>query len=125
MTAHPFASRGSLLLDGLARTLIGLIFVHALFGKLGGFERVAGRIAAQGVPAASLTLVAAMVLLAVGSVLLISGWRTRLGAVLLLVFLIPTTAIFHGDVGDLAERIQLLKNLAIIGGLLLVANRAP
>ena len=47
----------------------------------------------------------------------------RLGVVLLLVFLIPTTLIFHGDVADRMERIQLLKNLAIIGGLLLVADQ--
>jgi putative oxidoreductase len=55
---------------------------------------------------------------------LISGWKRRLGAVLLLVFLIPTTVIFHGAVAELPERIQLLKNVAIIGGLLLVANQS-
>jgi len=53
----------------------------------------------------------------------ISGWRARLGVVLLLLFLIPTTLIFHGDVADKMERIQLFKNLAIIGGLLLVADQ--
>ena len=46
----------------------------------------------------------------------------RVGAVLLLLFLVPTSLIFHGDVGDPLQRIQLLKNVAIIGGLLLVAN---
>jgi putative oxidoreductase len=44
--------------------------------------------------------------------------------VLLLLFLIPTTLIFHGDVGSAQERIQLFKNLAIIGGLLLVADQS-
>ena len=35
----------------------------------------------------------------------------------------PTTLLFHGDVSDTTQRIQLLKNLAIIGGLLLVADQ--
>jgi putative oxidoreductase len=43
--------------------------------------------------------------------------------VLLLLFLVPTTLLFHGDVADKMERIQLLKNLAIMGGLLLVADQ--
>jgi putative oxidoreductase len=68
-------------------------------------------------------LVAAMALMAVGSALVISGWKARLGAVLLLVFLVPTTLLFHGDVADKLERIQLFKNLAIMGGLLLVADQ--
>ena len=42
---------------------------------------------------------------------------------LLLLFLVPTTLLFHGDVADKMERIQLFKNLAIMGGLLLVADQ--
>lgn len=64
-----------------------------------------------------------MLLMAVGSALVISGWRSRLGAVLLLIFLIPTTLLFHGNAGDAAERIQLLKNLSIMAGLLLVIEQ--
>ncbi|MCP9914970.1 DoxX family protein [Cyanobium sp. ATX 6F1] len=115
---------GNPLVDGIARVLLSLVFVHALLGKLTGFEAVAAKIAAKGLPFPSLLLGAAVLLLAVGSLLLISGWKRRLGAVLLLVFLIPTTLIFHGAVAELPERIQLLKNVAIIGGLLLVANQS-
>ena len=45
------------------------------------------------------------------------------GAVLLVVFLVPIMVLFHGDVSSAEERIQLFKNLAIIGGLLLVADQ--
>jgi hypothetical protein len=55
----------------------------------------------------------------------ISGRKARLGAILLLLFLVPTTLLFHGDVSDAQERIQLLKNLSIMGGLLLVIDRHP
>jgi hypothetical protein len=45
------------------------------------------------------------------------------GALPLVVFLVPTTLLFHGDVADRMERIQLFKNLAIMGGLLLVVDQ--
>jgi len=113
------------LLNRIARVLLCLVFLNAVLGKLMGFGAVAGVIAAKGLPLAPLLLVAAMALMAVGSALVISGWKARLGAVLLLLFLVPTTLIFHSDVADTMQRIQLLKNLAIMAGLLLVIDRDP
>jgi putative oxidoreductase len=110
-------------LNRIARVLLCLVFIHAVIGKLTGFAGPAAAIAAKGLPLAPVLLVAAIVLMAVGSVLVISGWRSRLGAILLLLFLVPTSLLFHGDVADAGERIQLFKNLAIIGGLLLVADQ--
>jgi putative oxidoreductase len=112
------------LLNGIARLLLCLVFVHAVIGKLTGFAGVAQMMTAKGLPVAQALLVAAMALMAVGSVLVISGIRARLGAILLLLFLVPTTLIFHNDVADAQQRIQLFKNLSIIGGLLLVADRS-
>ncbi|MCT0206367.1 DoxX family protein [Synechococcus sp. CS-1332] len=111
------------LLDGIARVLLCLVFLHAVIGKLTGFAGVAGMMAGRGLPIAPVLLAAAMALMAVGSVLVISGFRVRLGAILLLLFLVPTTLIFHNDLADPQERIALLKNLSIMGGLLLVAER--
>lgn len=116
-------TRSPSLLNRIARVLLCLVFVNAVIGKLMGFGAVAGMIAAKGLPLAPLLLAAAMALMAVGSALVISGWKARLGAVLLLLLLVPTTLIFHSDVADNMQRIQLLKNLAIIGGLLLVADQ--
>lgn len=111
------------LLDGVARVLLCLVFLNAVLGKLSGFDKVSAAIAAKGLPLAPVLLVAAMLLMALGSALVISGWKARLGALLLLVFLIPTTLLFHGDAADSLQRIQLLKNLAIMGGLLMVIER--
>ncbi|MEA5411360.1 DoxX family protein [Synechococcus sp. BA-120 BA3] len=113
------------LLNGLARVLLCLVFLHAVIGKLTGFGAVAGMIAGRGIPLAPVLLAAAVALMVVGSVLVISGYRARLGAILLLLFLVPTTLLFHSDVADPQERIALLKNLSIMGGLLLVADRRP
>jgi putative oxidoreductase len=119
MAAH---TASTTLLNRIARVLLCLVFVHAVLGKMMGFDAVAGRIAERGLPLSPLLLLLAMALMAVGSVLVISGWRARLGAALLLLFLIPTTLLFHGEVGEVSERIQLFKNLAIMGGLLLVID---
>ena len=110
-------------LNRIARLLLCLVFIQAVIGKLTGFAGPAAAIAAKGLPLAPALLVAAMALMAVGSALVISGWKARLGVVLLLMFLVPTTLLFHGVVSDSGQRIQLLKNLAIIGGLLLVADQ--
>lgn len=113
----------TLLIDGIGRVLLCLVFVHSLIGKLTGFGATSSMMTARGLPFAPLLLAMAMGLMAVGSLLVITGWRRGLGAVLLLVFLVPTTLIFHSDVGDPQERIALFKNLAIMGGLLLVLER--
>jgi putative oxidoreductase len=111
------------LLNRIARVLLCLVFINAVIGKLVGFTDTAAAIAAKGLPFATALVVLSMLLMAAGSALVISGWRSRLGAVLLLIFLIPTTLLFHSNAGDAAERIQLLKNLAIIAGLLVVIDQ--
>jgi len=47
----------------------------------------------------------------------ILGVRARWGAVALILFLIPTTLIFHTTAG---EWTQFFKNLSLLGGLLLL-----
>jgi putative oxidoreductase len=75
-----------------------------------------------GFPAPSLFLVGAIVLEIGGGLLLLSGFKARIGALMLIVFLIPATLIFHvASLGDPAlvqtEMIQIFKNLAILGAL--------
>jgi len=59
----------------------------------------------------------------VGGLLFLSGFGKRIGALLLLLFLIPTTFLYHDfwfQVGDqrVIEQIMFMKNLALIGALL-------
>jgi len=65
-------------------------------------------------------MAAVVAVMAVGSTLVMSCWKARHGEMFLVT---TTTLIFHGDVADKIERIQLFKNLAIIGGLLLITNQ--
>lgn len=110
------------ILHPLARFLVGFIFLMSGVGKIFGFAQTAEMMEKVGFPAASFFLTGAIVFEIVGALSLISGYKVRFGASLLILFLIPATLIFHvPSLGDPAksqlEMIQVLKNLAILGAL--------
>ena len=84
-------------LDFFSRAFMAAVFVNALPGKLNDFFATLDYISSRGVPEplAGVLLLCAIVVLAVGSILFVVGSNTRLGASLLLLFLVPTTLIFH------------------------------
>ena len=98
------------------------VFVNALPSKLTDFGGTAAYIASKGIPAplAAFLLACAIAVLIAGSLLLVFGRNTTLGASLLLVFLVPTTLIFHTFPVDLG----FVMNLALIGALILVVTRS-
>ncbi|MFT6937617.1 MAG: putative oxidoreductase [Saprospiraceae bacterium] len=56
-----------------------------------------------------------------GGLLVLFGYRAKLGAALLLAFMIPVTAIFYTDnFSDPLEQTMFVKNVAIIGGLMMI-----
>jgi len=66
----------------------------------------------------------------VGGILLLLGWRARLGSLLLLLFLVPTTYLMHAywkaSIADIQmQQIHFMKNVAIIGGLLILLGSGP
>jgi len=64
-------------------------------------------------------LILAIICLIFGSILFIAGFKQKLGAYLLLVFIVPTTFIFHFSPFQVKA---VLMNSALIGGLLLGLN---
>ena len=104
----------------LARTAIAVIFLHSGIGKISNFAGTQQQIAAAGLPLAPLVTVSTIVFLFLGSIALIVGFKARIGAGLLLAFLIPATLVFHNPIVDPTQMVQFMKNLAIIGGLLMV-----
>jgi len=113
----------------LGRLFIGTIFLMSAIGnKIPQFSSVVSYMEAKGVPLPSVMLVGAIVFLLVGSLSVITGFKTRLGATLLLIFLMLATYFFHnfwaldGDARQ-AEMIQFMKNLSMAGAMLfLIGN---
>src|SRR3954451_15876818 len=102
----------------LGRILLCTIFLLSAVGnKIPNFRAVAGYMAKEGVPAPDFLLAGAIVFLIAGSLSIIVGYRARVGAALLLVFLVLATYFFHDfwTLGDPQARqeqmIQFLKNL--------------
>jgi len=114
-------SSNALLLGG--RILLAQIFIISGVGKLPGYAATAGYMEAMGVPGMMLPLVIAVEILAGIGVLV--GLFTRWSALALAGFTLLAGLLFHFDLGDQMQVIQLTKNLAIAGGLLALMVSGP
>ncbi len=111
-------------LDFFSRLLISAIFISAIPSKINGFKSTVEYISSKGFPdpIASILLVGAIICLIMGSGFFIFGENQKIGSVFLLLFLIPTTIIFH--VFPFNQK-AVLMNLGLIGGLIITAIRDP
>ena len=109
-------------LNFLAKFLLSVIFVNAIPAKIIHFGSQAQYITSKGFPEplSNLLLIAAIGLLISGSILLIFSNKTKLACSLLLIFLVPTTIIFHLVPLQL---IAIARNLSLIGGLLMAIDK--
>jgi putative oxidoreductase len=109
-----------------ARVLLALLFITAGFGKISTGAAFAAAMARKGMPLAGAFPVLAVAIELGGGLVLLAGFRTRLLAVLFAVYVVVATVISHAfwAMDDPAQRaanaIHFYKNLAIIGGFLLL-----
>ena len=101
------------------RFLIALLFVLAGVGKIIGPKPFLDHMAEKGVPKLLLPLVVAFEI--GGGALVLVGWQGVWAASALGVFCIVTAVVFHRDWTEKAERTLFFKDLAIAGGLLVLA----
>ena len=114
-----------------ARLMITAIFLaSAVMNKIPQFNAVAETMAGKGVPQPKLLLAGAIAFLLLGSVSLILGFRARLGALLLLIFLAAATYYFHAfwklpAEEQMPEQIAFMKNLALMGTMVFLIANGP
>jgi putative oxidoreductase len=108
-----------------ARVLLASLFLVSGLGKIGAgaYSGAVAYIASGGLPEAILPLVVVTEIF--GAVALVLGWKTRAVAVLLAAFALLAALIFHSKFSDPMQMINFLKNVAIAGGLLLLAANGP
>jgi putative oxidoreductase len=113
----------------LGRLLLCTIFVLAAVGnKIPHFTEVAKVMESVGVPASHFMLAGAIVFLLAGSLSVIAGYQARIGAVLLLTFLVLASYYFHPfwkleGQAQQEQMIQFMKNLSMMGAMFfIVAN---
>jgi putative oxidoreductase len=108
----------------LSRLMITAIFLMSALGnKIPNYSGVVKYMEGEGVPAPQILLAGAIVFLIVGSLSIITGFKARIGAGLLAIFLVAATYYFHdfwnftGQEQQM-QMIQFLKNLGLFGTML-------
>ncbi len=108
------------------RVFLSAIFLFSAFGKITDWSKFHHMMDEKGLPLVSVLLAGALTFELLGGLSVLLGFYGRVGAVLLILFLIPTTLIFHNfwaaDAAQQMNQMQhFLKNVAIMGGCFVVA----
>jgi putative oxidoreductase len=126
--SFPESHAGSATWQGIevlcGRLLFSLIFILSSFGNFS--QGTIAYAAHQGVPAAGVLVPVAGVLALLGGLSILFGYHARIGALLLMLFLIPVSFMMHNfwSIADPAaaqmQQVQFMKNMGLLGGALLI-----
>jgi len=108
------------------RVLLAVVFVISGYSKIGNFAGTVSYVASKGLPLPEAAAVLAIVVELGAGVLLVLGLKTRWAALALAAFTAAATYYFHAfwampEARKMIETLMFQKNLAIIGGLLVLA----
>lgn len=115
----------------IGRILFSLIFIMAgLANHLGNLGEMSGWVASKGVPVANIVVVVTGLMIIAGGLSVMLGYKTKIGAWILIAFLIPTALIMHNfwalEGAEASNQMaHFLKNLSMAGGALLIAHYGP
>jgi putative oxidoreductase len=109
------------------RLLISTIFIFSGLSKIPGHAAMVGFAASKGLPAADLAIWLAAAVEILGGLSILLGFQARIAAWLLFLYLIPTSVVFHNfwamqGMDKMDAQAHFFKNVAIMGGLLVVAT---
>ncbi|MGE0547403.1 MAG: DoxX family protein [Kofleriaceae bacterium] len=115
-----------------ATAFIGRVFLTSMFlvggiAKLTNPAETAGYMHAAGIPSADVLVYVAAFIEILGAISILFGFVARLGALGLAIYLIPVTLTFHDfwnftGAEQKTQLVNFLKNLTIMGGLLLLTS---
>ena len=110
----------------MGRLLFAVLFLGSGAGHLTQSQMMAGYAQSKGVPWARASVLGTGVLIVVGALMVLLGVWADLGALLLVVFLLPTAVLMHGfwSVPDPMQRTvemtSFMKNMALAGAALML-----
>lgn len=110
----------------VGRLLLALLFLPAGLTKIAGFAGTVGYIASKGLPLPAVGAVIAIGVEVLGGLALLVGFGTRVAALVLAVFTVAATVIFHAwwavpAEAQMVQQLMFFKNIAVVGGLLVLA----
>lgn len=116
------------LAEVVGRVALAALFLWSAYTKFAFMDANVGYMKAYGMPAAELLIWPAALLELIAGAMLALGWKARWAAIALALFSLVSMFIFHAYWSVpadqvLNQQIHFMKNLAIIGGLLVVFAR--
>jgi len=114
----------------VGRALMAALFIWSGAGKLAGFAGTAGYIASKGLPLPEILAALSIFAELGGGLALLFGFKARWAALMIAVFVAVITPIFHNfwavpEAQVTMQKISFGKNVAIIGGMLMVFAFGP
>jgi len=109
----------------IGRILFVVLFLYSALGHLTATDQLAGYAASKGVPFPKPAVLISGVLILLGGISVLFGIWADLGALFLVIFLLPTAYLMHGfwrDSGEarMNEQVQFNKDLALGGASLML-----
>lgn len=121
-----------LILLWIGRIIAGLYFLQNAYNHLVKTNDLVGYAQSKGVPSPRLAIIGSGILLLLGGLALVTGMYMALGALLLIIFLLPVSFMMHAfwkiqePQARAMEHVQFMKNMALVGLLLvLIGLLAP
>jgi len=114
----------------VGRLMITYIFATSGIGKLFSWSENVRYMSTRHLPMIPVLLAIAMVIELAGSVCLITGYQARIAAFVMFLYTTAVTVLFHNywvatGMSAGIQETQFRKNLAIMGGLLVLAYSGP
>ena len=114
----------------VARILLGLVFFVAGVGKVMGYAGTVQYATSAGLPMPSIGVPVGIAIEIAMPLLLLVGYKTSWAAIALIVFTLVATYFFHDfwtmqGQAKMLNQVMFLKNLALVGGLMLLAAWGP
>lgn len=110
----------ALLLAG--RVLLSAMFIIFGFMKIGAFAGMVAYATVANIPFPEVAIVLAIIIELGAGLMLLFGYKTKLAAFAIALFLVPVTIYFHTNFADQVNLSMFWKNLAIMGGMLAFAS---
>jgi putative oxidoreductase len=112
----------------LGRILFGGFFIYSGYSHFANLGMMAGYTKSKGVPSAKAAVAVTGVLLLAGGLSTLFNFYPEVGLIALIVFLVPVTFLMHAfwkvqdPMAKMGERVNFMKNLALLGGTLLLMS---
>lgn len=115
------------------RILFSLIFIASGLSKIGDWDKTISYMESHNMIFTSFFLIMAILLQVIGGLSIMTSYKSKIGTILLLIFMLPATYIFHSFwtlpietelqiATQQLEMVSFLKNITIIGALILIFN---